>query len=194
MFVSNREKQIKQAQDSFRNHKAKFEQFEGISILDWRNKDGSSNYYVRYVFDEQKGCLYIVGDLGSAVVRLTEKATLDNLSSYVNSIDYFLEKILCSTDKYIYNVELARKELQQRLIKSDEEYEDEKLKELQELISDAIEHFDELKGFNLTENIEERLMEEDTDYFEWIFNVGKEVDMRVILWLVGLKMAQEQIR
>ena len=27
-----------------------------------------------------------------------------------------------------------------------------------------------------------------------IFNVGKEVDMRVILWLVGLKMAQEQIR
>lgn len=194
MFVSNREKQIKQAQNSFRNHKAKFEQFEGISILDWRNKDGSSNYYVRYVFDEQKGCLYIVGDLGSAVVRLTEKATLDNLSSYVNSIDYFLEKILCSTDKYIYNVELARKELQQRLIKSDEEYEDEKLKELQELISDAIEHFDELKGFNLTENIEERLMEEDTDYFEWIFNAGKEVDMRVILWLVGLKMAQEQIR
>ena len=73
-MIDNKKDRIDQAKKNFRNHKAKFKQFDGISTLDWRNIDGSSNYYVRYVFDEDKGCLYITGDLGSAVVRLTEKA------------------------------------------------------------------------------------------------------------------------
>lgn len=193
MFTNNIEKQIKRAQNSFRNHKAKFEQFDGISILDWRNIDGSSNYYVHYVFDEEKGCLYITGDLGSAVVRLTERATLESLSSYINSVDYFLGKIQCSTDKYVYNEELARNQLKQRLIIPDEEYEDERLEELQELISDTLECFEELSGFNLSDDVEERLSKEDADYWEWIYDIGKTVDIRVILWLVGLEMAHKQV-
>lgn len=193
MFTSNRKKQIEQAKKNFRNHKATFKQFDGISTLDWRNKDGSSNYYIRYVFDEEKGCLYITGDLGSAVVRLTEKSMLESLSSYINSIGYFLGKILCSTDKYVYDLELARDQLKQRLIIPDEEYEDERLDELQVLVSDTLECFEELNGFNLSDDVKERLSKEDADYWEWIYDIGKDVDIRVILWLVGLEMAYNQI-
>lgn len=193
MFTDNRKKQIEHAKRRFRNHKAKFKQFDGISTLDWRNKDGSSNYYVRYVFDEGKNCLYITGDLGSAVVRLTEIATLESLSSYINSVDYFLGKIQCSTDKYAYDEELARDQMKQCLISHDEEYEDERLEELQEIISDTLECFEESSGFNLSDDVEEHLSKEDADYWDWIYDIGKEVDIRVILWLVGLEMAYDQI-
>lgn len=37
MFTDNRKKQIEHAKRRFRNHKAKFKQFDGISTLDWRN-------------------------------------------------------------------------------------------------------------------------------------------------------------
>lgn len=192
-MLDNKKDWIDQAKKNFRNHKAKFKQFDGISTLDWRNIDGSSNYYVRYVFDEDKGCLYITGDLGSAVVRLTEKATLESLSSYINSVDYFLGKILCSTDKYVYDVELARNELEQHLISPDAEYEDKRLEELRELVADTLECFDTFKGFDLSEDVEERLSKEDADYWEWIYTIGKDVDTRIILWLVGLQMAHNQI-
>lgn len=77
-----REKQIEHANLHFSNHKAEIKEHGGITVLNWRNQNGSSDYYVHYVFD---GCfLYISGDLGSAVVHLTEKATLNALSRYIN--------------------------------------------------------------------------------------------------------------
>lgn len=192
-MITIREKQIEHAKRNFKNHKAKFNQFDGISTLDWRNENGSSNYYIRFIFDEEKGCLYITGDLGAAVVRLTERATLENLSSYIKSVDYFLGKIQCSTDKYAYDAELAKQQLEQRLIDSDEEFEAERLEEMQELVTDTLECFDTFKGFNLSDDVEERLSKEDADYWEWIDDIGKKVDTRIILWLVALEMAYNQI-
>jgi len=85
--ITRREQQISYAKMEFSHHKAVFRQLDGISTLDWRKEDGSSDYYVRYVFDEERCCLYLSGDLGSAVVRLTERATLQALSGYINMID-----------------------------------------------------------------------------------------------------------
>lgn len=192
-----REKQIAHAKIMFSHHKAVFRQLDGISTLDWRNEDGSSDYYVRYVFDEECCCLYLSGDLGSAVARLTERATLQTLSHYINSADYFMEKIRCSTNLYCYDAEIAKKDLtyyvQNYLGSCEEDLSDRKIP-LPKEFDVLLESLDERDGWNLTEEQKIWLSERCPDYWEWIYSAGQYIDTRVICWLVGLRMAYRQIR
>lgn len=80
--------------------------------------------YVRYVFDEKRGHLYISGDLGHAVVELTEAATLKALSRYIYMVGYFVEKIECSTNLYSYDEKLAHSDLERQLSDYELECED----------------------------------------------------------------------
>ena len=188
-----REQQIAHAKESFAHHKAVFRQLDGISTLDWRNEDGSSNYYVRYVFDESRGCLYISGDLGSAVIQLTERATLKALSDY--EIGYFVEKIECSTDKYAYDEKIAKEKLKEFLFPKDEELSDEEKKERQDCLETLMENFSEFSGFyHVSDDTDHVLLEICPDYGEWIYSAGQYIDTRVICWLIGLQIAYQQIR
>ena len=195
MYTELRERQITNSRDHFKNFIAAFRQYDGISVLDWRNRDGSSEYYVRYVFDEDKNRLYISGDLGDAVVGLTEKATLESLSGYINMVDYFVGKIRCSTDKYYYDPELAESELKDRLL-DDAGLTEEEIYDRETLIKELLEILDlnggwKFEGCDVTL---EELREIDEDYVKWIYGTGKTVAWRVILWLVGLNMAYGQVK
>ena len=189
-MIEYREKQIDCAKLHFSNHKAEIKEHNGITVLNWRNQNGSSNYYVHYVFD---GCfLYISGDLGSAVVHLTEKATLKALSRYINMVDYFVGKIECSTDKYEYDERVAREELRERLFPDDGE-------ELELIDADLIErlmyYYYHIEGFrNIPSDLLEEVEELNANCYEWIYSCGEVIDTRVILWLVGLQMAWEQVK
>ncbi len=195
---------IEQCRKKFADHIATFKRYDGISTLDWREKNGSSHYYVRYVFDEQHCHMYISGDLGHAVVWLTESATLANLAGYVKSIDYFLEKVMCSTDKYTYDRATAYEVLEHKLmhieLDFDEDDEDaaeahaELLEERRELIEDVMCNFDARNGFRLSNEQINHISEIDSDYYEWLWDAGMNVDERVLLWLVGLNMAYRQVR
>lgn len=196
--MERKEQQIAHAKIMFSHHKAVFRQLDGISTLDWRNENGSSNYYVRYVFDESRGFLYISGDLGTAAVELTERAMLKALSNY--EVEYFAGKIRCSTDLYRYDAEIAKKDLAYYLRDCEEEVDedeedifDEKMT-ISELINDLLTSLDTERGLYLTEEQESRLAELNPDYWEWISNVGQYIATRVICWLVGLRMAQEQVQ
>lgn len=184
-----KEAQIKHAKSHFANHRAKLKRHGEITTLDWRNENGSYEYYVHYVFD---GCLlYISGDLGSAVVRLSEEATLKHLASF-NSIDYFVKKIECSTNKYVFNERIAKAELLEQLFPNDEDN-----PELlaPDLIDDLLEYYFMSSGFeDVPSDLIEQVEELDPDYWEWFGSCGEVVDTRIFLWLVGLQMAWEQVK
>ncbi len=185
-----REKQMEHAKYHFANHKAEIKEHDGITVLNWRNQNGSSDYYVHYVFDGK--FLYISGDLGSAVVHLTEKATLKALSRYINMVDYFVEKIKCSTNKYAYDEKNAIAELRERLFPDDEEETPELVNA--DLIEEIMQHYSHYDGFrNIPTDLLEQVEELDESYFEWIYSCGEEIHGRIILWLVGLQMAWEQV-
>lgn len=186
------QKQMQSAREHFAHHKATYRQFDGISTLDWRHESGTSNYYVRYVFDENRCKLYISGDLGSAVFCLTEKALLPSLAMY--SVDYFLKKLECSTDKYRYDTEAAKEELEEELLSDDEELTEEEIEERKELISDLLSGLNWIDGWRPSDDATDRLSEICPCYWEWLYRVGEYIDDRVILWLVGMNMAYEQLR
>lgn len=189
-----------EAKEKFKNHAASYVEYSSnLAVLDWRNKNGSSNYYIRYVFDGNN--LYISGDVGTAVVRLTEKATLATLAGYLNRINYFSEKIECSSDLYMYDYATATKVLEKHLIDvlDDEEYDDPDdkqtaLEERYDLISDLTVCLDQYNGWTVGNDLIERLAEIDADYVEWLYSAGREYHPRISYWLCGLYLAFHQFK
>ena len=96
----------------FTDHVADYKKInDRISILDWGNP-GTVVYRVRYVFDGNR--LYISGDLGEAVFRLTWKGNPKSFKDI--NIHYFHEKLSAyGAPKYDFDSELAIKELKETI-------------------------------------------------------------------------------
>ena len=98
----------------FENHKATLVlDNENIAVIDWRNKNGSSVYYIRYIIDKILGSIIIQGDLGFATACWYGKNNLHNFYSYMSDIGYFASKLVCYTDKYTYNEEDIREDVKE---------------------------------------------------------------------------------
>ena len=182
----------------FKKHKANYvEVNDDLKILEWKRPE-TSYMSIRYVMD--KNNVYITGDLGSAVLCLTSKASLERLSDY--SLYYFSKKIVAmEQDKFDFDSEKAIEELKE-LFKDwwsidmdsevDEEYK--KYKEvLGMLISGADEcsrpnHWVDFVNLNYTD-----IESVDPDCHEWVYDVGMETSIYVKAYLIGIKMAYEQI-
>ena len=94
------------AEKRFANHKARLDILdENVRVLNWR-QPGTQAYAIRAVMDGYH--VYITGDLGSAVICLTETATLKALSGYWKKPGYFMEKFVCTTDDYFFDYETAK--------------------------------------------------------------------------------------
>lgn len=89
------------AEKRFANHKARLDILdENVRVLNWR-QPGTQAYAIRAVMDGYH--VYITGDLGSAVICLTETATLKALSGYWKKPGYFMENEALqdtSTERY----------------------------------------------------------------------------------------------
>ena len=194
------------AERHFQNHHARLDVFdENLSILSWK-QPGTQAYGVRAVFDEMH--VYITGDLGSAVVHLTEKADLKTLSSYWKSPSYFVEKIRCSTDKYEFSYEEAKAELLEKVSSLKERFlerqekcgntDDEAIAEYAEELNDVKEKL--LEGFNDSCGLcgDPSAITEwsalDPDYFEWLPHSGRKIHKRIWLWLAAFEMAYKEIK
>lgn len=192
------EKILAHAEQKFANHKAKLMMGGNCTTVLWRCS-GTKAYEVKFVLSENN--VFIDGDIGSAVVRLTEPATLKALSTYWKRPNYFAEKILCSTDLYVYNYDGAKAELERRyeeILENDGYNDDPNLEEDKERLDAAkallLEGFTSEEGFSASE---EGLYEwSGFDHFadDWIHSAGRELHLRVYLWLLGLKMAYEQLQ
>lgn len=178
--------EMQQATKIFKDHKAKW---ETLGVLTWKKPD-TSNYAMRIIFDENY--VYISGDIGCAIVQLTEDATLKALSTYWKTPSYFAEKIQCSTDLYTFDYTSAKQELKEHM--DDLMAENPAFRNtLSDIKSDLLEGFATNSGFEANPIAAEKLYEIDSDAYEWLPTAGRRFDLRVWLWLTAFKMAYEQI-
>lgn len=174
----------------FKNHIATLEQHGDLEVLIWR-EPGTTCYSCRYVFDGDK--MYISGDIGAAVFWLTWKA--DVHSFYGKHINYFYEKLEAySGDRYDFNNEKAIKQLREWLKDMKEyvaEYDHNEMKELFDDVRNCSSYPDWIQIWNDRYDF---LAEIDPDCAEQLHDLGSEITARVQGYLIGLKMASEQLK
>lgn len=193
---------------AFATHKATLIQdTDRYLIIDWRRADGSSNYYVNYIVDKKRGSLIVSGDLGDSIATWYNPVNPAKLKNWVgNDIGYYIQKIQCASNIYCYNGEDIAAEIKSQLSCYDSE----------ELISAYNEHIPSYLGvkteaelweqiaadaydciyddkFIPSEKIKDFCSELDSDYWEWLYNCGREIHPSVYLWAAGFYMACGQL-
>lgn len=199
------EKEIRE--NWFKNHVAEFTKLsDRVSTLSW-GKPNSSFYYIRYVFDGSK--LYVSGDAGEAIFSLTEKADLKSIQDY--DVHYLHGKLSAySDDEYSFDSEIATQRIKEEIKYANEnkDYIDEDDEEIDNEYNRALnEHISHLTEIMLESKtcctvsqwkyeIEQRyddLSDYDCDIAEWIFSAGNVIPNSIHGYLIGLKMAYEQL-
>lgn len=173
------------------------------TAIDWRRADGSSDYYVNYIIDKKRGSLIVSGDLGDSIATWYNPLAVKELSNFIrNNIYYYIEKIQCSSDLYVWDsgdiVQDIISNLGEDVI---EEYindpngcsEIENLVEFTEFLDDEVCNSEISDRFIPTKDLEEVIGNIYPDYWEWLYDCGKTVSPRVYLWAIGLDMAVKQL-
>lgn len=197
----DREKQIKKEirENWFKDHIAILTQHGDLQVLDWK-RPGTICYYCRYVFDGNK--MYVSGDIGEAVFRLTWKADVHSFNDI--GTHYFMEKMQAySDDRYDYDGEEAAESLRYWLSEhlkdmefDTDEDKQEFLETFEELV-DAAECCDSENQWAweyVNEQYNDFISQMDTDAWEWIYHIGRVVPHRILGYIVGLQMASEQLK
>lgn len=200
---------LNECKEKFSTHKATLIQdTERYMIIDWRKADGSIDYYVNYILDKKRGNLIISGDLGDCIATWYNAVSPRQMRSYLKDVHYFTSKFQCSTDKYIYDPDRAYEGIKYQL----KDYMELELEELlkackkylwysvdteEELWEAVKSDIDENWGSDINPHYSTDMMnflgELDSEYYEWLYDCGKRVNMRVYLWAVGYEMAYTQL-
>lgn len=200
---------LNKCKERFAAHKATLIQnTDRYMIIDWRKADGSSDYYVNYILDKKRGDLIISGDLGDCIATWYNAVSPRQMRSYLKDVHYFISKFQCSTDKYIYDPDSAFEDIKYRL-KDYMELELEELlnaskkhlwhsvdteEELWEAVkSDIDENWYSDTKLHYSTDMTNFLQELDSEYYEWLYDCGSGINMRVYLWAVGYEMAYTQL-
>lgn len=197
----NRECRIKEEIKNhwFKNHIATLKDYGELKVLDWK-APGTIVYYCRFVFDGNK--MYVSGDIGEAVFNLTWEADVHSFNGI--STSYFMEKMAAYSDnKYDFDSEEAVKTLKEwkEQLLEDREFEDAFEREcfidnINGLIGAASGCSSEGEWAWDCVNNEyyDFISENDVDYWEWIYNIGRVVPCRIYGYIVALQMASEQLK
>lgn len=85
--------------------------------------------------------------------------------------------------------------LKEFLFPEDEELSDEETEERQDCLETLTQKFNEIDGFYPVSDDAYRVLSEICpDHWELLYKAGRYIANRVILWLVGLQMAWEQVK
>lgn len=189
---------LKKQKEHFKNHIAKFTDYGNIKILDFKNPN-SSDYRIRFLFEEDYCRLHISGDLGELIATNYSNMTYGKFSDFVNNVDYFKEKIDCNNRKlYVYDEDQAREELLEIaeehdwLLFSDKyPYEDDDKERLSNIIDDILYDFDPDRGIG-SKGYEE-LDDLECDAFEFAGDIGKQETGILDLYMLAFKLAKKQL-
>lgn len=176
---------------------------ENFFIMDWKDKNGCGEYATRYIVDKQKGDLIIKGDCGNCIASWYNPVTVEKLTHYINSTEYFIEKMRCTSNEYTYvyrDVKEDLEDIKQEYIKAvrdgafeniDEEELEEDFERMQEILKDYPVNENAIYPEEL-ENIMEKY---DPDWFESGFgSLGKRIDKRIYLWTYGFQEGVRRLR
>lgn len=173
----------------FRNHKATYSQHGDLKVLTWK-REGTITYSIRYVFDG--GRMYVTGDLGEALFCFTELADVHIQSDY--GLDYFESKLRAYHEsRRHFNSDNAVKSLREwinRLKEREIEYDQYEMRELFEEARACSSTDEWAQIINSHHNFVSDL---DCDYWEWMYGAGDEMPIRLQSYLIGLRMASEQL-
>ncbi len=182
------------AKKRFENHVATFTDYGNIKILDFKRPD-SSEYRIRFLFEEDFYRLHITGDLGDLIACNYCNMCWDKFErDYANNSGYFEEKIdTMSKDLYRYDNEKARKELEEKFsefyIPPNPFFSDEEIKE--NAINDIMDDFGEngigSRGYD-------ELQKFDPDCFDYISDIGKENTGILELYMLAFRLAKQHLR
>lgn len=192
---------IEKQKKNFKNHIAKFTDYGNIKILDFKDPN-TSNYRIRFLFEEDYCRLHISGDLGELIATNYNNMTYEKFSDFVNSIGYFESKIDChSRDIYYYDEERAKQDIKERLEdcgclndvlehdRYDWETDEDKLEEFYEGV---LADFSEQSGIG--SNGYDALSEYLDDVFEFVGDIGKVETGILNLYMLAFKVAQGQLK
>lgn len=189
---------LKKQKEHFKNHIAKFTDYGNIKILDFKNPN-SSDYRIRFLFEEDYCRLHISGDLGELIATNYSNMTYEKFSDFVNDVDYFKKKIDCNNRKlYVYDEDQAREELLEMAEKHDwllfsdkYSYEDDDKERLSNIIDDILYDFDPDRGIG-SKGYEE-LDDLECDAFEFAGDIGKQETGILDLYMLAFKLAKKQL-
>lgn len=185
---------LEKQKENFRNHKAAFTDYGNIKILDFKNPS-SSDYRIRFLFEEDYCRLHISGDLGELTATNYSNMTYEKFGDFVHNPGYFEEKVDCLSRKiYVYDVDKAKKDL----IDLFEEFGIEdwpwnpSYDSNSEAIEDILEDFDSdrgigPKGYDI-------LSEAIRDAWEYAGDIGKENTNILGLYMLAFELAQKQLK
>ena len=187
---------LERQKENFKNHVAKFTDYGNIKIIDFK-RPGSSEYRIRFLFEEDYYRLHISGDLGGMIASNYKNMCFEEFEDFVNNTGYFEEKIDCmSRPLYFYDEDLAREELRTKFEEEDawddfmsdrfdfETYDD--------VLDDILVDFDDRNGIS-KEGYEE-LEKVYNDAWEFAYDLGKKNTGILELYMLAFKLAVNQLK
>lgn len=179
----------------FNNHKAEITKHDDITILDWR-EPGTVIYSVRYIFCGSR--LYISGDIGDAIFNLTWIATPESFKGI--ELSYFLSKLSChARERWYFDERKAMDDLKEWYEEDSFDAGEKSRKEILEIYSNVKEI---IKSVSTPKEFEMELVNYymdnsfyyyDSEDFSFISDFGKKLPMCYVAYLLGIKLANEQL-
>lgn len=189
---------LEKQKENFKDHIATFTDYGNIKILDFK-RPNSSEYRIRFLFEEDYCRLHISGDLGELIASNYNNMTYEKFSGFVNDVGYFEGKIDCHNRPiYTYDKDLAGEELLEMAEKDDwlrfsdkYKYEDDEEERLNDIIDDILYDFDDERGIG-SKGYEE-LNDLEDDAYEFAYDLGKKETGILDLYMLAFKLAKEQL-
>lgn len=190
---------LEKQKKNFRNHIATLTDYGNVKILDFKNPE-SSNYRIRFLFEEDFYRLHISGDLGELIATNYKNMCYEGFEDFVHNTGYFEEKIDCHSRRiYEFDEDKAREELKEMaydnswlLIADDYDYLDTEEERIDSIIDDILDNFSESEG--ISQSGYEKLEEFEDDAWEFAYDLGKETTGILGLYMLAFEMAQEQLK
>lgn len=190
---------LQREEQHFKNHIATFTDYGNIKILDFKNPN-SSEYRIRFLFEEDYYRLHISGDLGELIASNYYNMCYEKFGDFVNNTGYFKEKIDCHNRPLYRWDEKTAKEDVLKWLKDNDLYEDVVEPEygfeteedkLEDFFYEVLSDFENDKGIGPRGY--EKLSEIDSDVWEEVSDFGKEETGILDLYMLAFKLATKQL-
>lgn len=187
---------LKRQKEHFKGHVATFTDYGNIKILDFK-KPNSSNYRIRFLFEEDYCRLHISGDLGELIATNYYNMTWEKFArDYIGGdTGYFECKIdCCSRSIYEFDEDAAKEDLKEYI--KDYEWEDEILDyydSVDDFIDYVLEDYGQYSDRGISESGYEALTELDVDAWEYAHRIGRRKTGILDLYLLAFELATEQL-
>lgn len=200
------ENAYKHAERHFKDHAATLIQdTDRFTIIDWRNKNGSSKYYINFIVDKKRGSLIVSGDLGDSIAVWYNPVEVSDLKKYIyKDIPYYMSKFQCTSDGIVYVENDVIEELIDGLFGTEDDREEnietyiaasyfDSFDDFKEEIAEEVQKSIHNRDFHPTDRLFELATDVYPDAWELFNGCGAKIDGRVYLWAIAFNMACNQL-